>query len=103
MSSTITYPAFSPKDPDEIVFVAFDFAALTSAPLTPSVTATRHAGEADASPSAILAGVPSVSGARIVQKITGGIAGCDYSLRCEIDVADGSHYVLAGVLPVRTA
>lgn len=103
MSTTIAYPAFAPKDPAEIVFVAFEFEALTTAPLTPTVTAARHAGADDPTPSAILSGLPTVSGSRVIQKVAGGVAGCDYALRCEIDVADGSHYVLAGVLPVRTA
>lgn len=30
-------------------------------------------------------------------------AGTDYLLRCQVDAPDGSRYVLAGVLPVRTA
>lgn len=102
MSTTIAYPAFAPKDPAEIVFVAFDFTALTAAPTSPVVTAALLLGE-DPAPSSILGGSPIVSGTRIVQKIVGGVTGCNYTLRCQIDIADGSRYVLAGVLPVRTA
>lgn len=103
MIRTITNPAFSAKDPDEIVTLAFDFANLTSGPLTPAVTAAWHTGEADATPSAILSGSPTISTTKILQQVKLGNAGTDYLLRCEIDTADGSHYVLSGVLPVRAA
>lgn len=103
MTRTITNPGFDPKDPGEIVILGFDFAALTGTPTSPTITVTRHAGAADAAPSAILSGSASITGTQVLQKVTGGTAGTDYLLRCEVDAPDGSHYVLAGVLPVRTA
>ncbi len=104
MTRTVQNPGFDPKDPAETITVAFDFAALTDTPSSPAVAATRHAGTADASPSAILSGSPVVSGTKILQKIVvGGTAGTDYLLRCHVSAPDGSVYVLAGVLPVRTA
>ncbi len=103
MTRTITNPGFDPKDPGETVVLGFDFANLTDTPTSPTITATRHAGTADASPSAILSGSPSISGTQVLQKVTGGTAGTDYLLRCEVDGPSGTHYVLAGVLPVRTA
>ncbi len=103
MSRTISNPGFDAKDPAEIIIVGFDFSSLTTSPSSPDVTATRHAGATDANPSAILAGAPAVSGAKITQKIAGGVDGADYLLRCQVDAPDGSRYVLSGVLPVRTA
>lgn len=103
MTYTITNPGFSPKQPAEIVTVAFDFASLTTSPTSPVVTATRHAGEADATPSAILSGSPSVSGSKILHKVTAGTDGTDYLLTCQVDTAAGERYILAGVLPVRAA
>jgi hypothetical protein len=103
MSNEISNPGFSPKDPRETIIVSFNFAALTSAPLSPVLTVARHAGADDPTPSAIKSGSPSVSGPRVLQAITGGVAGTDYVLTCQIDVADGSRYILSGVLPVRGA
>jgi DNA polymerase III sliding clamp (beta) subunit (PCNA family) len=38
-----------------------------------------------------------------LQQIVGGQAGTTYRLRCQVDLPDGRRYVLATVLPVRTA
>lgn len=103
MSRLITPQRLDPKDPAEDVYVVFEFAALTTTPSAPVVTVTRHAGEADATPSAIKSGDPTVSGSRVLQLVIDGVAGTDYLMRCEVDAPDGSHLVLTGVLPVRTA
>lgn len=103
MSRTVSNPGFDPKDPAEVITLAFDFAALTTSPSSPVVTATRHAGTADSTPEAIISGDPLVSGTKVLQKVVAGTAGTDYLLRCQVDAPDGSRYVLAGVLPVRTA
>lgn len=103
MSRTISNPGFDPKDPAEVLVLAFEFASLTDTPSAPVVTVTRHAGAADADPSAILSGAATVSSTKVLQKVAGGVADTDYLLRCQVDAPDGSRYVLAGVLPVRTA
>lgn len=100
---TVGNPAFDPKDPGEIVHLGFDFSALTPAPTSPVVTAAHHGGTADAAPSAILSGAPAVSGTTIVQRVAAGVAGANYLLRCQVDTAAGERFILAGVLPVRTA
>lgn len=93
----------STKDPDEDVVVTFDFSNLSaSAPTSPAVTASVHAGPADAAPSAILSGSPQVSGDTVLQLVTGGSHGTDYMLRCEADCGN-EHFVIAAVLQVRTA
>jgi hypothetical protein len=103
MSRLISPQRLDPKDPEEDVFVVFEYAALTATPSAPTVTVTRHAGEADASPSSTLSGSPTVSGSQVLQKIIDGTVGTDYLLRCVVDAPDGSKWVLTGVLPVRTA
>ena len=103
MANTITNPGFDPKDADESITLGFDFASLTSAVSAPVVTVTRHAGKPDAAPEALLSGVPAVAGPRVLQRVTGGVTGTDYLLRCQVDTPDGDRYVLAGVLPVRSA
>lgn len=99
----VTNPAFDPKDPSESVILGFDFSALTSTPSNPSVTIARASGTADANPSAMLSGSPSVSSGKALQRVIGGVAGCNYVLRCQVDAPDGSRYILSGVLPVRVA
>lgn len=101
--NTISNPGFSPKDPSETIVVAFDFSSLADTVSAPVVTATRHGGTADVNPSAIKSGSPSVAGAKVLQKITAGVLGTNYLLRCEVDGPNGTHYALAGVLQVRSA
>ena len=102
MTHTVGQAVFSPKDPSEIVIVTFDFAELTAAVLTPTVSATWKRGSEDLAP-ALLSGNASISGAKVLQKVQGGVAGADYLLRCQVDTADAQRYVLTGTLPVRTA
>lgn len=101
--NTITNPGFSAKDTGETVILGFDFVNLTSTPSAPVIAVTRHAGAADASPGAIISGSPSISGTKVLQKVVAGVTGTDYLLRCTVSAPDGSVYILAGVLPVRTA
>lgn len=103
MNRTVSPQRLDPKDPEEDVFVRFEFATLTGTPSSPTVTATRHAGSADATPSAILSGSPTVSGSLVLQKVIDGVDGADYLLRCVASAPDTSKYVLTGVLPVRAA
>lgn len=94
--------SFSQKDPEEIITVTFDFSAITLTPSNPVVSAVAAGGKDDTSPSAILSGVPVVSGATVLQKIVAGQSGTTYSIRCRIDAPDGSRYVLTELLPVQT-
>ncbi len=98
--NSIRYPAFAPKDPAEIIWVAFDFAALTVSVANPVVVSTC-ADDPDAAN--LRSGLPIINGARVLQRIVGGLAALDYILRCQVDAPDGNRYVLAGVLPIRVA
>jgi len=88
------------KDPDEIITVEFDFAALAASVSAPVITVAASYGKDDPSASAMLSGAPSVTGAEVRQKIIGGQPGTTYTLRCVADAADGSRYVLTAALPV---
>ena len=98
--STTLLPA---KDPAEIITVAFDFSSLTSSVTSPGLTVSAASGKEDANASAMISGSPAVAGAEVRQRIIGGQAGTTYALRCVVDAADGSRYVLTALLPVETA
>ena len=98
--STAESRELDPKYPAEIVPITFDFAELTSAPISPVVTVARHSGSADASPATMLTGSPQVVGTQVRQKINGGVAGANYTIACQVDTADGSRFVLEGILRV---
>ena len=103
MTNSVGYQGFDPKKTGETVWLSFDFAALTSAPINPVINSALHAGSMDLAPSGILSGAPVISGSKIFQKITGGIDGADYKLTCSVEVVapDGSVFILIGILPVR--
>jgi hypothetical protein len=91
------------KDPAEIITVEFDFTALAASVSAPIITIAATYGREDANPSAMLSGSPTVTGAEVRQRVTGGQAGTTYTLRCVADAADGSRYVLTATLPVAAA
>ncbi|MFM2056049.1 MAG: hypothetical protein RLY71_434 [Pseudomonadota bacterium] len=91
------------KDPAEIITVGLDFAALTASPSTPVVTVERDSGPADADPQAILSGGPQVSGSLVLQRVVGGVAGCNYRIRVQVNAPDSSRYVEVLMLLVRAA
>ena len=90
----------SSKDPGETITVTFDYTALTTSVTAPTVMCTMASGIVDASPSALLSGSPQISGAKVLQKIVGGLNGANYDLKCVATAADSSIYALADVLPV---
>jgi hypothetical protein len=96
--------SFDAKDPSEIIPLTFDFGWLTSAPQSPVITVTRFSGGADDSNlSLMLAGAPQVVGSKVLQKVISGVAGVNYLFRCQVDSPEGLRWVLAGILPVKTA
>ena len=102
---SLTPASFAPKDPAEIVLLAFDFADAAGPAVTLSgstVSVSVHRG-ADANPSAILSGSPTINGLQVLQRVVGGLGGVTYSVKAQVDASDGSRYVLAGLLPVRSA
>ena len=91
------------KDPAEIITVTFDFSALATAVSNPVISCTVFGSVADPSASAMLSGSPQISGTSVLQRITGGISGATYKLRCVIDDADGERWVVADNIEAVTA
>ena len=93
---------FEDKDPGDTVVVEFDFSPDTSTVTedpAPTVAVTVAAGT-DASPSAILLGPVTVAGGRVYQRVTAGLTGVDYALKCT--AASGQdRYTVEAILPVR--
>ena len=94
--------SINPKDPAEIVTLSYDFASLTATPSSPVVTISVLNG-IDADAAAMLTGAPSLVGTKVLQQISAGLAGVDYTVRYQVDAPDGDRYVEAQKLMVRTA
>jgi TRAP-type uncharacterized transport system substrate-binding protein len=93
----------SSKDPAEIVTLTFDFSALTTTVTAFTIAISRIGGAADAAPLSMLSGSGSIVGAKVLQKIIGGVDGATYDVKCTADAADGSRYALADLLAVAAA
>lgn len=81
---------------------SFDFtSALTTTETisTKSVAATVYSGT-DASPSSIISGSASSTGAAVTQKVTGGTSGVIYQLVCTITTSAGQTLQLVAFLAV---
>lgn len=91
---------FDPKDPEEEITITFDYSAAGDSVSDPDVSVRLIKG-IDPNPSAILSGAPVISGAYVLQKVIGGISGCDYQLRCLADV-ENARPIIIKVLPVRS-
>ena len=98
---------YEDKDPTESVVVIFDFSKATTSVTLPTVSAAVKwsDGTPDPAPSTVLSGVPTISGtnaAHVLQRVLGGLAWNDYSLRCVAQGANGDTLLVDAVLPVRT-
>ena len=63
-----------------------------------TITASVFSGD-DATPSAILSGLPAINGTTVEQLFTGGLPGVIYQLTFSVLGDDGGHYKLIGLLP----
>lgn len=73
---------FEDKEVGETVTLEFDFSGKAAAVASPVVTVTVASGT-DSSPSAILSGSPAVVGAKVFQRVTGGVNGVVYAIECQ--------------------
>jgi phage gp36-like protein len=69
------------KDPGDSIVVEFDFSDDATAVTSPTVTVTVLSGE-DPAADAIKVGAPTVDGAIVRQRLTGGLDGVEYGLQC---------------------
>lgn len=93
---------FNPKLQGESPKLEFDFSSRLNTGATIStqvVTASVYSGT-DASPSSVISGSATASGAIVTQKVTGGVVGVVYQLLCTITTSDSQTLQMAGFLPV---
>ena len=90
---------WQPKDPSDVVVVEFDFSASTSVVDSATIT-VAVAGDADPGANAILVGGPTIVGAIVRQRVTGGLDGVDYFFETRA-VSGSDAFTIDAVLPVR--
>jgi hypothetical protein len=91
-----------PKLLGETANTVFDFVsklAVGETISTGSVVATVYSG-VDATPASLVSGAASLSGTKVTQQITGGVAGVIYQLLCTITTSAGQTLQLFGLLVV---
>lgn len=92
--------ALDPKDPSEAYAIEFDFSSELTAVTSAEVTVEVLAGS-DTNAGSVLNGAAQTSGARVRQRVQGGVHGREYGLRCV--ASDGVEtYVLTARLLVAT-
>lgn len=89
---------FDTKDPDEDVTLEFDF-TLLGVPVSPVIEVEVIEG-VDSTPTAILAGSPTIIGSKVFQRAVDGLDGVDYGLRCFANIGSDKPLIDA-ILPVR--
>ena len=95
---------FTEKLPGEVIHLLADFSNISAGLSNPQVSVSAVSGLLDTSPQVILDGAPDViDGVAVRQRITGGLAGANYTLVFTADGPNGQRLSLAGVLPVRAA
>lgn len=94
------------KDPAETLVATFDYSAELDAGETIDVaeTACTLLSGTDADPAEVLDSAPTIDAGTVLQRLTGGVDGATYTLRCQATLdPTGRILVLAATLPVRTA
>lgn len=89
---------FDDKDPAATVWCEFDFARLAEAVTSPSITITVVSGT-DPGPDLALEGAATVVGAKVLQRVSGGLDGVVYALECTANDGD-AVLTLEALLPV---
>jgi len=94
----------SAKNTGETTPLVFDF--LSKLPIGDTIasavcTCTVWSG-VDASPSSVLSGSATISGSKVTQTITGGVAGVTYKITCAATTTAGYVLVLGTHVPVLT-
>lgn len=99
----MSHTYLGPKDVAETKVVEFDFSDELGAGESIVSVATVEVSVitgTDASPNALRSGTAIVSGTSVLQRITGGVAGCTYHLRCVATANTGTVHVVAGDVKV---
>jgi hypothetical protein len=98
---------FSPKDPEEVVLIAFDFSELI-----PDTTETIQTiiwevvsqnTVLDNNPTAILtAGTSAINSRLCLHMVQDGINGCSYIISCLVDTSKGQSLKMSGTMLVKS-
>lgn len=99
MTSRVSLP---PKYAAETISVEFDFSAMLAVGetiSTQSCTAAVYSGT-DATPSSVISGSATASGAVVTQKLTGGTLGVIYTITCSITTSASQTLALSGYLVI---
>lgn len=89
------------KDPGDSVVVEFDFSADATSITSPAIAVQVSDALADPTPNAIKSGGITISGAKALQRLIGGVAGLDYYLQCTATNQNGDVLTIEAELPVR--
>ena len=93
--------SLSSKDPLEKVVITFDFTAIPETISNPVITITIKGD--DANISSMLIDVPQITGNKILQLVSGGEDGTQYTVRCLVDVAlTGERFMAKDTLTVKS-
>lgn len=95
--SRIVFPTKGTGESPDVVFDFTSWLAAGETLLTAVCTATVYSGT-DASPSSLISGSASISGAKVTQLITGGVEGVVYDLLCTVTTSLGQTLQLAGFI-----
>lgn len=93
---------FSPKAPDEQIYVTFDFTSSLEAGETVStaaVTSTVAKGF-DPSASSVVSGIPTVSSPLVQVLLVGGVLNNVYNIKCSATTNLGQKLDIIGVLTI---
>lgn len=93
---------FGPIEVGEIKAVRFDFSSETALTLSSPVVSLRVLSGTDATPQAMLSGVPAVVGLEVVQKLAPTVGGCTYEIWAFANDSDGLRHRVAGEFSVES-
>lgn len=91
---------FDSKDPTEEITLTFDYSSRGQQASNASITVRLVRG-IDPNPSAILSGGPQYEDACVLQKVVGGVRGCQYNIMCHAKVGNDT-LLIESILPVNS-
>lgn len=95
---------FWPVRAGEAVTLAFDFAPELPAGVfvaSAGLSSVEVLAGEDEAPEAMLSGLATAAGAKVLQRVVGGVVGVDYLVVARAVLSDGQAREFAAVLPVR--
>ena len=98
----MSIPKFSSKDPEEIIELGFEFAAIIEAAetITSASFDVSVLSGSDATPTAMLYGSPIIAGTVVSHKISGGVDGCTYRIECTANTSANNKYIETGSIKI---